>query len=105
MAVDSISPLDKISGPLVAATYAVLSLTDMAFSSLAFTLGVPEGNPVMAWFGRHGLFTPAKLLLTAVAAGLILKLYPRRQARSVAWLAVAAMAGVVAYHIWALCTL
>jgi hypothetical protein len=103
--VDSTSSLDRISGPLVAATYVLLSLTDMVFSSLAFTLGVPEGNPVMAWLCRHGLFMPAKLLLTGLVAGLMLKLYPRRQVRSVAWLAVAAMAGVVAYHIWAFSTL
>jgi hypothetical protein len=102
---DGISILDKASAPFVAGVYALLSLTDMVFSSLAFALGVPEANPVMAWLCSHGFFLPAKLLLTAAAAGLILWLYPKRQARSVAWLGVATMAGVVVYHIWGLRTL
>jgi len=103
--VEGISVRDTSGGPLAALAYAVLSLTDMMFSSVAFVLGVPEANPVLGFLCRHGLFMPAKVLLTVVVVWLILWLYPRGQGRSAAWFGVAAMGGAVAYHVWGLQTL
>lgn len=77
----------------------------MGFSSAAFVLGIPEANPVIAWLIAHGLFVPAKLAFTAVAAALIAWLYHRGQVRPVAWAALVTMAAVDIYHVWGLSTL
>lgn len=92
-------------GLWVAGGYVLLSLTDMAFSSVAFALGISEANPVLAWLAGHGLFVPAKVVLSVLVAGLIVWLYPRGRVRTVGWLAVAVMAGVNVYHVWALSVL
>ena len=94
--------LGQVSGPFVAAMYVILSLTDMMLTSVAFVLGIPEGNPALAFLARHGLFLPVKVALTVVVAGLIVWLYPHRRARSAAWVGVVAMAAVVTYHVWGL---
>ncbi|MDH4180107.1 MAG: DUF5658 family protein [Armatimonadota bacterium] len=92
-------------GILIAGLYALLSVADMGFSSAAFVLGIPEANPVIAWLIAHGLFVPAKLAFTAVAAALIAWLYHRGQVRPVAWAALVTMAAVDIYHVWGLSTL
>ena len=92
----------RVSGEFVAVVYAALSLSDMLLSSAAFFVGIPEANPVLAWLEARALFFPAKVLLTAVATGLIAWLYPRGKGRRVAWLALLVMAGVNAYHLWGL---
>jgi hypothetical protein len=95
------SPLHS-GGAFVALGYSVLSLTDMALSSVAFTFGVQEANPVLADLLTHGLFVPGKIVLTVAAAGLIAWLYSRGNARPIAWAALLAMAGVNVYHLWGL---
>ena len=97
--------LHEITGALVAVTYVVLGLTDMTLSSAAFVLGIPEANPFLAWLAAHGLFIPAKVGLTIIAAGLIAWLYPRGKGRPVAWTAVLLMLGVNLYHVWGFTTL
>ncbi len=97
-----LSSLRRPSGVFVALLYLILGLADLGFSLLAFRLGVPEGNPLLAWMARHGLFIPAKLLLTAVAAVLIGVVYERRRARPVCWASIVLMLLVDAYHILAL---
>jgi hypothetical protein len=87
---------------LAVAAYVILSLADMALSSVSFVIGVGEANPLLAWAGRSHLFIPAKLLLTGLIAWLLVWLYPRRFAKYTAWLAVLLMATVVAYHLWGL---
>ncbi len=89
----------KPSAAFVALTYLVLGLADLGFSLLAFRLGVAEANPLLAWMAARGLFVPAKLVLTGVAAALIAVLYPRNRVRPVCWMAVALMAVVDAYHL------
>jgi hypothetical protein len=91
-----------VSGAFVAVGYVIFSLGDMTLSSIAFVIGVPEANPVLAALADWGLFVPVKVGLTVVVAGLIGWLYPRGQCRGVAWLAVLAMAGVNLYHLWGL---
>ena len=93
------------SGGFVASLYVAFGLTDLVLSLAAFTFGVREGNPVLAWLGQHGLFVPAKLLFTGVAAGMIAALYSRVQVRLLAYSAVAIMAAVDIYHIHALSAL
>ena len=93
------------SGHFVAALYVVFSLTDMLLSLTAFSLGIPEGNPLLASLTRYGLFVPAKLFLTLLVAVLIMVLYSRRRARSLAWSGLLAMVGVDMYHLWSLSAL
>jgi len=83
----------------VALLYLMLGLADLGFSLLAFRLGVVEANPLLAWMETRGLFIPAKLVLTGVAAALIAVLYSRNRVRPVCWVAVALMAVVDAYHV------
>jgi hypothetical protein len=90
------------SGPFVAVLYTVFSLTDLLLSAAASALGIPEGNPLLASLARDGLFVPAKLLLTLIAAVLIVALYSRGRVRPVAWSGVVIMASVDIYHLWGL---
>lgn len=94
--------LGRVSGASVALLYAALSLTDMLFSLAAFTEGVGEGNPLLAWLMPTGLFIPVKLLLTALIACLIAHFYPRKGIQPAAWLALLVTAAVNVYHVWGL---
>jgi len=89
-------------GAFMALVYVAFGLTDMLLSSAAFALGIPEGNPLLAWLGREGLFVPGKLLFTAIAGILIASLYPRVRVRPLIHGTLALMLCVDAYHIWAL---
>jgi hypothetical protein len=82
--------------------YAAFSLADMVFSLAAFTAGVTEGNPLLAWLMPTGLFVPVKLLLTALIACLIAHFYPRKGIQPAAWLALLLTAAVNVYHLWGL---
>jgi len=90
------------SRAFVAALYVVFGVADLLLSMAAFSLGVREGNPLLAAFAQVGLFVPAKILLTAAVAGLILYLYPRGHARPIAWSGLVLMASIDAYHVWSL---
>ncbi len=94
--------LGKVSGAVVALLYAAFSLTDLLLTRAAFSLGVGEANPLLAWLDGHGLFVPAKVALTLVAALLIGFLYSRGRARGIAWSALLLMVSVVGYHFWGL---
>jgi hypothetical protein len=74
----------------------------MVLSLAAFTAGVPEGNPLLAWLMPNGLFVPMKLLLTALIACLIAYFYPRKGVQPAAWLALLLTAAVDVYHLWGL---
>jgi hypothetical protein len=89
----------RFSGTFVALLYVVFGLGDMFCSLGAFALGFPEANPVLAWMAAHGLFVPAKLALTALAAWLIVALYNHTRAQAVAWAGVIVMALVNVYHL------
>jgi len=91
--------LAKPSAVFVALVYLILGLADLGFSRLAFALGVGEGNPFLAWMQAHGIFVPAKLALTGVAATLIAVLYSRKRARLLCWAVVLVMVMVDAYHV------
>ena len=92
-------PMRKVSGWCVACLYVAFSMTDLLLSHAAFVLGVAEANPVLAWVAAHGLFVPAKVLLTAVAAALIVVLHSRRRAQHISWLALMVMGAVNVYHL------
>jgi len=94
-----------VGGLVIAGGYIILSLADMAMSSVAFVVGIPEVNPLLAWLAHHGLFVPGKILLTAVVGGLIAWLYPRKCGKAVGWVALMTMVGVNLYHLWGLSTL
>jgi hypothetical protein len=86
--------------------YVMFSAADLVFSLMAFSLGVAEGNPFMAWLLKQGVFLPGKIGVTVLVAALMLVVYVRaRRGRSVVWGGVWLMAGVVAFHLWALPTL
>ena len=95
----------KFSGPFLASLYIAFGLMDLILSLAAFAIGIPEGNPVLAWMGQQGLFFPAKVILTILVAFLIASLYPHKSVRPVAYSAILIMAFVDAYHVWALCAL
>jgi hypothetical protein len=92
-------------GILAAAAYAFLGVADMGLSSVAFVLGVREANPMLAWMAAHGLFVPAKLLLTGLIAALMVWVYAHGRARPIIWGAVLLMGVVDVYHIWGLAAL
>ncbi len=89
-------------GLVIGTGYLILGLADMSLSLIAFTCGISEANPFMAWLLSHGLFVPGKMMLTAVAAGLIAWTYRQRLGRALAWATVIAMLAVNLYHLWGL---
>ena len=91
--------LGKVSGGFVAALYTAFGVTDLWLSLAAFRLGVSEGNPFLAFMGQHGLFVPAKLVLTAITAALIGFLYRRARAQLICWGALLVMVMVDVYHV------
>jgi hypothetical protein len=91
-----------VTGIAIAAVYVVFGIADLMFSLQAFTLGVGEVNPAMAWLAQHDLFIPAKVALTALVAVLIAWVYPRGASRPVAWGVLTLMAVVNVYHVWGL---
>lgn len=97
--------LYRISGTCLALLYGAFGLADLFFSLLAFSLGAPEANPAMAYLIERGLFVPAKIGLTALAAWLIVFVYPRGRSRPVAWGVVGLMGAINAYHVWGLSVL
>jgi hypothetical protein len=93
----------SLSGALIVTLYVVFSMGDMALSSIAFSLGVGEANPLLAWLAAHSMFVPAKIGLTALVAGLMHWFYPRPYGRGLACFVVVLMLGLLIYHYWGLC--
>jgi hypothetical protein len=91
--------LPRPDGLFAAMLYLILGAADLVLSLAAFHLGVAEGNPVLAFMARRGLFVPAKVALTVLAAGLIAVVYRNPRARPLCWAGVALMAVVDAYHV------
>ena len=91
-----------VSAEMAALTYALFSLADLVFTSIAFFISVPEGNPMLAWLAGHHLFVPAKISLTLVAAAMIELYYNARPIRLIAWAGVGVMVALTVYHIWGL---
>ena len=86
-----------------ASLYLIFGIADLLFSLVAFSYGIPEGNPVMAWFLDAGLFLPAKIGLSLLVAVLMLVVYGRAERwRWVAWGGVGVMGAVVGFHLLAL---
>jgi len=94
--------LDHVSGTFVGLLYLIFGMADLGCSLLAFRLGVPEGNPVLAWMAARGLFVPAKVVLTLLATVLIGLVYRRPRARPICWASVVLMVLVDSYHVVAL---
>ena len=99
--------LCRLSWPFRAAVpavlYLVLAAADLLFSLVAFSYGIAEGNPFMAWLLERGLFVPGKIALSLLVAGLMLAVYTRSPRWGwVAWGGVTVMTGVLALHLWAL---
>lgn len=92
-----------IPGGFAAALYLVFSVADLLFSLVAFSYGVAEGNPAMAWLLERGVFIQGKIALTLLVAGLMMVIYAAsRRYRWTVWSGVGVMAAVVAYHLWAI---
>ncbi len=92
----------QISGIWVAMLYAALAFVDLTFSLTAFSEGITEANPLLAWLIPNGLFVPMKVLLTALVSCLIAFFYSRRGVQRAIWFAVLITAAVDLYHIWGL---
>jgi hypothetical protein len=88
------------TGAVLACGYMVLSMADMACSLFAFSVGVPEMNPLLAWMAERGCFVPAKVGLSAVVGAMMVWMYGVRRGRVACWGAVIVMAGVNVYHVW-----
>ncbi len=89
---------------LYCTTYTILGLIDFVLSKIAFSLKIPEGNPVLKYLQAHGLFFPAKFFLTVFVVILIAFLYnkARKPIRIISWAAIIVMAALNFYHLWAL---
>lgn len=89
-----------------AALYLILSSMDLLFSLVAFSHGVGEANPFMAWLVTVGLFIPGKIAVSCLVAGLMLTVHSHATRWSwVAWGGVAVMGAVTLFHVWGLSTL
>lgn len=86
-----------------AALYLIFAAADLVFSLLAFSLGIAEGNPFMAWLLEMGVFISGKIVLSLLVAALMLVVYARAARwRWVIWSGVGIMGAVTAFHLWAL---
>lgn len=86
-----------------AALYLVLAAADLFFSLVAFSHGVPEGNPFMAWLLVRGMFVPGKIGVSLLVAALMVIVHGGAgRWRGVVWGGVALMGVTVAFHLWAL---
>ena len=92
----------SVSAEMTVCCYILFSLADLFFSSIALGMGIPEANPILAWFAHHNLFAPAKIGLTLATALFIKVFYSSRPVRQVAWGGVMLMASLTVYHIWGL---
>lgn len=54
----------KVKVPHSLALYTFLGMLDLAFSKMAFSIGMAEGNPVLKAALDYGLFEVNKVLLT-----------------------------------------
>jgi len=83
--------------------YLMFAAADLVFSLFAFSHGVAEGNPVMAWLLAEGLFIPGKIAISLVVAALMLVVYnASRRWWWAIWGSVVLMGAVVVYHAWAI---
>lgn len=86
-----------------AALYLIFATADMLFSLIAFSYGIAEGNPFMAWLLARGVFVPGKIMVSLLVAGLMLIVYGcSRRWCGVVWGGVTVMGAVVGFHLWAL---
>lgn len=92
-------PQDVPKGDFISLLFFTCSSFDWFFSTIAFRLGVEEGNPVLNWFLRFSLFTPAKLAMTILASLLILVVYRHRAGRAVSCSGALLMGLINTYHI------
>jgi len=93
-----LTSMSRASAPFLAVLYLAFGVADLLFSLTAFQLGVPEGNPFLKWMQAQGLFVPAKLGVTVIAAGLMVWLHSLRRAQVICWFALVGMALVNIYH-------
>jgi hypothetical protein len=85
------------------ALYLIFAAADLIFSLCAFSHGVAEGNPAMAWLLDHDLFIPGKIVLSLIVSVLMMVVYTAsRRWWWAVWGAVTLMGAVVVYHVWAL---
>lgn len=85
--------------PRAVVIYTGLSLLDLGFSLLAFTIGLKEGNPILAWYAENGLFEAAKLLSTLAVVFVGFYFWTLRPIRLVVYGANVAMFGVLMIHL------
>lgn len=86
-----------------AGLYLVLSLADMLCSLAAFSHGIAEGNPFMAWLLAMNWFVPGKIAVSLLVAALMVVVYSRAPHRRwVVWGGVGVMVAVFGLHLWAL---
>lgn len=81
------------------AIYAGLALLDLGFTLLAFTIGIKEGNPILAWYQERGLFEAVKIASTLAVIYLGFFLWNVKAVRWVIYAGNVAMFGVLVVHL------
>jgi hypothetical protein len=81
-------------------TYALLSVLDYGFTIMAFRLGYEEGNPLLAWYQKQGLFAFAKVGSILAISILGTLFWKHRVVRGVLYAANVLMFSVFAYHLY-----
>lgn len=88
---------------LVACLYLLLGTWDLFFSLIAFSHGVPEGNPLLAYLLAHNLFVVAKASITVFISLIIVYTYDRSKAAAyVSWISVVIMLWIDVVHVLSL---
>ena len=85
--------------PRAVVNYAGLAILDMGFTLFAFAIGVKEGNPILEWYQRQGLFEVVKISSTLAVIWLGFTLWEVKAVRWVIYAANVLMFGVLVFHL------
>jgi hypothetical protein len=94
--------LRKLHIPHALTLYALLGMLDLAFSMLAFSIGVKEGNPVLQAAWEVGLFETNKIILTLTVLGVGLMLWKYPMVKRILFVANVGMFFLTLVHVYGL---
>ena len=92
----------KLKVPNALVLYALLGMLDLAFSRMAFSVGIAEGNPVLHPALDYGLFEVNKVILTLTVLLMAVFLWKHRVIKRLMFAANAGMFLLALVHVYGL---
>lgn len=92
----------KLKVPNALVLYGLLGMVDLAFSKMAFSIGVAEGNPLLSAAHEFGLFEVNKIILTLTVMLMGVFLWKHKIIKQVMFVANAGMCVLTLVHTYGL---